>query len=77
MKQYFPLTDSATKDVWHLIVVLAVYVLAGWASNILVAVTGWIPLVRVIVHILGWLLRVYCAVGIVYTLLVYFKVVKD
>ena len=71
----FPLNDMAT-DIFHLIAVIVVYAVLGWAAKFIGALTGWLPLLGWLFSILVWVVRVYCFLGIVTVLLKYFKIVK-
>ena len=83
LKKLFPLSWSYTKGVGNLIVGILLYVLVGIVAGALIwlagFVTGWIPVLGMLV---GWVLRVigilvdvYVIAGIVLQILVFCKVI--
>ncbi|MBO4218013.1 MAG: hypothetical protein IKX74_03735 [Erysipelotrichaceae bacterium] len=75
ISKFFPLNDMAT-DIYHLLAVIIVYLVLGWAAKFVGALTGWLPLLGWLFSLLVWVIRVYCFAGIVVLLLKYFKIVK-
>ena len=71
----FPINRQAS-DIYHLVAIIIVYAVAGWAAGFIGALTGWLPLLGWLFSILVWVVRVYCFLGIVTVLLKYFKIVK-
>ena len=76
MIKFFPISATAKKSVTHFIVVLAAYIGLIWLAGMCKAITGWAPLVGTIIGIVADVIRLYCAVGIVVTILFYFGFIK-
>ena len=77
MSKFFPLSTAGQKSVTHLLVAIVIYLLIGWLISPLIStITGWIPLLGTVLRFLMWLVRVYCVLGILVALLLYFKVIK-
>ena len=76
MLKFFPVSSVAKKSITHFIVVLAAYIVAIWAIGLVTALTGWAPLIGTLIKIAAAVLRIYCAVGIVVTILYYFGFIK-
>ncbi len=75
LKQIFPLSFRA-KDTTNLIIVLVIYLAAGFVGSFILGVLGIIPIIKYLFMIIGWVLEIYVFAGIVLTLLDYFKVLK-
>ena len=85
LKKLFTFSFKPQKDVAALVISVVIYVLAGIIGGAIIALasllTGWIPLIGKLIGIVlglcGGVIGLYCLVGIVVLLLVYFKVIKD
>lgn len=75
LKQIFPLSFRA-KDTTNLIIVLVIYLAAGFVGSFILGVLSFIPIIKYLFMIIGWVLEIYVFAGIVLTLLDYFKVLK-
>ena len=84
LKKIFPISFKYTKDAANLIIGILIYVVAGiiagaiiWLSGM---ITGWIPVIGMLVGwilgLLGSLIDVYVVAGIVIQVLVFAKVLK-
>lgn len=83
LKRLFPISWKYQKDVPNLIVGIVIYIvlaiLAGALITLATFITGWIPVLGALI---GWLLGIasslfglYLLVGIILSILVYFKVI--
>ena len=84
LKKLFPLAfASAEKDnfVKALILYIVVAVVGAVVGFVVGTLLGWIPLVGflvgLILNILGTVVDVYAVAGVILTLLVYFKIIKE
>ncbi|MBQ5809996.1 MAG: hypothetical protein IIW23_00265 [Clostridia bacterium] len=75
LKQIFPLSFRA-KDTTNRIIVLVIYLAAGFVGSFILGVLSFIPIIKYLFMIIGWVLEIYVFAGIVLTLLDYFKVLK-
>lgn len=75
MRTYFPLTKEMNSAKELLTVILA-YLLAGVFVGIIQFVASLLPLIGGILIIVCKLISVYLAIGIIYSVLVYFKIVE-
>lgn len=72
---YFPFTASVkAKDTRSLIVSLIIYIVAAAVVGLVLGLLGAIPLIGFIFKIIGWIIDIYCTVGIVLTVLRYFDI---
>ncbi len=76
MLKFFPISATAKKSVTHFIVVLAAYIGLIWLAGFCAALTSWAPLVGTLINLVVTIIRLYCVVGIVVTILYYFGFVK-
>lgn len=75
IKKYFPQAFSA-KDVKSLIIALVIYAVIAFVGGLVLGLLGIIPIIGFIASVLGWVLRLYCAVGIILAILVFLKIVQ-
>jgi len=73
VKKYFPQAFSA-KDVKSLIIALVIYAVIAFVGGLVLDLLGIIPIIGFIASVIGWVLRIYCAVGIILAILVFLKV---
>lgn len=75
IKSLFPVSLKAC-DLKGLLISILIYaivnLLGGWVLGLLKN----IPLVGFVFGVCGWILSVYCAVGIIVAILYFFKIVK-
>ena len=76
LTKYFPVTSEAKVDVIHLLVVIAVYLLANWLVGFVFGLVSWIPILGWLVAIVRIVIRVYLSVGVLVALLAFLKMVK-
>ena len=76
LTKYFPGTSEAMVDVIHLLVVIAVYLLANWLVGFVFGLVSWIPILGWLVAIVRVVIRVYLSVGVLVALLAFLKMVK-
>ncbi len=75
-KQYFPFSLSVLPDDGKsLAVSLIIYFAAILCARILSLILGWIFLVGSLVSVAATLVGLYCTIGILLSLLIFFKVV--
>jgi len=75
VKKYFPQAFSA-KDVKSLIIALVIYAVIAFVGGLVLDLLGIIPIIGFIASVIGWVLRIYCAVGIILAILVFLKVIQ-
>ena len=76
LTKYFPGPSEAKVDVIHLLVVIAVYLLANWLVGFVFGLVSWIPILGWLVAIVRVVIRVYLSVGVLVALLAFLKMVK-
>ena len=67
LRKIFPHAMGA-RDLKGLIIAIVIYAVVSFV--------GGIPLVGMVIGVIGWLLGIYCTVGIIISILVFLKVVK-
>ena len=75
LKKYFSKAFTAI-DVKSAIVTVLIYAVAAFLGGIVFGLLGAIPVIGFVANILGWLFELYCTVGIILAILVFFKIVK-
>lgn len=75
IKKFFPQAMQAN-DVKGLLIAVLIYAVVNFVGGLVLGLLDAIPLVGFVFGIIGWLLSIYCAVGIVVAILVFFKIVK-
>lgn len=75
LKKFFPQAFGA-KDLPGLIVALIIYVVIGMVCGFVIGYLSRIPLMGVVFSLIGSLVGLYTFVGMVLSVLVYFKVIK-
>lgn len=75
IKKYFPQAFAA-KEVSSLIIALLIYAVIAVLGGFVLDLLTIIPIVGFIFSVLAWVLRLYCAVGIILAILVFLKIVQ-
>ncbi|MBR3918395.1 MAG: hypothetical protein IKJ59_06635 [Clostridia bacterium] len=75
VKKYFPQAFKAN-DVKSLIIALLIYAVLAVVGGFIIGLLGIIPIIGFIAGILGWLLEIYCTIGVILAILVFLKIVK-
>ena len=75
IKRFFPQAMQA-HDVKGLLIAILIYALVNLIGGFVLGLLDGIPLVGFVFGVIGWALGIYCAVGIIVALLVFFKIVK-
>lgn len=75
LKKIFPYSFKAA-DLKSMIIKIIVYIVAGFVAGLVLGLLGAIPLLGIIFRIIGWVVDLYCLVGIVLVVLDYLKVLK-
>ncbi|MBR2037367.1 MAG: hypothetical protein IKA09_06505 [Lachnospiraceae bacterium] len=75
VKKYFPQAFNAN-DVKSLIIALLIYAVLAVVGGFIIGLLGIIPIIGFIAGILGWLLEIYCTIGVILAILVFLKIVK-
>ena len=76
LKKYFPYSFTEKKDVAALIINIIAYVVVGAVIGAVIGFLSGIPLVGWIIGILGTLVEIYVAAGIIISVLDYLKILK-
>ena len=74
-KSLFPQAVQA-KDLKGLLIAILIYVIVNFVGGFVLGLLSKIPLLGFVFGLVGWVLSVYCAVGIIVAILVFFKIVK-
>ena len=75
MKNLFPQAAQA-HDVKGLLIAIIIYVVVNLVGGFVIGLLAGIPLIGFVFSVIGWVLTIYCAVGIIVALLVFSKVLK-
>lgn len=75
IKKYFPHAFK-TIDVKSLIINLVIYALIAFVAGIVLGVLGIIPIIGFVFGVIGWVVELYCAAGVILTILVFLKVLQ-
>lgn len=75
IKKLFPQAMQA-KDLKGLLIAILIYVIVNFVGGFVLDLLDAIPLVGFVFGLLGWVLSIYCAVGVIVAILVFFKIVK-
>ena len=75
VKSLFPQAMQA-RDVKGLVITILVYAIVAFVAGLIFGLLDNIPLLGFVFGLVGWVIGVYCAVGIIVSLLVFLNVVK-
>ena len=75
LKPYFPQAFGAN-SIKSLVIAVLIYAVVAWVAGIVISLLSWIPIVSFILGVLGWVIDIYCVVGIILSILVFLKIVK-
>ncbi len=75
VKKYFPYSLKAD-NVTGLIVSILIYAIVNFVGGFVLGILSKLPLVGFIAAFAGWLLGVYCAVGAIFAILLFFHILK-
>ena len=75
IKSLFPQAMQA-KDLKGLLIAILIYVIVNFVGGFVLGLLSKIPLLGFVFGLVGWVLSIYCAVGIIVAILVFFKIVK-
>ncbi len=75
IKKLFPQAMQA-KDLKGLLIAILIYVIVNLVGGFVLSLLSKIPLVGFVFGFVGGVLSIYCAVGIIVAILVFFKIVK-
>lgn len=75
IKKIFPFSFGA-KDVTGLIVSIVIHLVGIIVMSLLGGLLGNIPVIGLLLGIVGWVVGLYCTVGIILAVLVFLKVIK-
>ena len=76
LKQIFPFSFAAKNDLTALIINIVVYIAVGAVVGFVLGLLGQIPFIGFLFSLIGWVVGLYCLVGIVLAVLDYMKVLK-
>ena len=72
--RYFPLSDSVHPgDLKSVVISVLIYLAACTVMGILQAILGWIPIVGGLIRLVLSVLGLYCAAGIILSVLKFFQ----
>ena len=75
MLKYFPISARA-KTLGGLLVSILIYIVVGFLIGLGLKILAILPLIDILLGIIGWLVELYIAVGVVVAILVFLKVIK-
>ena len=75
IKSLFPQAMQA-KDLKGLLIAILIYVIVNFVGGFVLGLLSKIPLLGFVFGRVGWVFSIYCAVGIIVAILVFFKIVK-
>ena len=75
IKSFFPQAMQA-HDVKGLVIAILIYAIANFVVGFVLGLLNNLPLVGFVFGIIGWVVSIYCAVGIIVSILVFLKIVK-
>lgn len=75
VKKFFPFSVKGT-DIKSLVISIIIYIVIGFVGGLIIGLLGAIPLIGILFSIVGWVLDIYCLVGIVLAVLYFLGVVK-
>lgn len=75
IKSFFPQAMQA-HDVKGLVIAILIYAIANFVVGFVLGLLNNLPLVGFVFGIIGWAVSIYCAVGIIVSILVFLKIVK-
>ena len=75
IKSLFPQAMQA-RDVKGLVVAILIYAVVAFVAGLVLGLLDNIPLIGFVFGVIGWAIGVYCAVGIIVSLLVFLNIVK-
>ena len=75
MLKYFPISARA-KTLVGLLVSILIYIVVGFLIGLGLKILAILPLIDILLSIIGWLVELYIAVGVVISILVFLKIVK-
>ena len=74
MESFFPLSGKVIpREPRSLAIVIAIYLVVCAVVKIADFLLGWVPLLGTILGVLFWLIGLYCAVGVIVAVLLYFR----
>ena len=75
IKKLFPQAMQAN-DLKGLLIAILIYAIVNLVGGFVLGLLDGIPLVGFVFGLVGWVLGIYCAVGIIVSILVFFKIMK-
>lgn len=75
IKSLFPHATKAN-NINGLVVAILIYAIVNFVGGFVLGFLDGIPLVGFVFGILGWALGIYCAVGIIAAILIFFKILN-
>ena len=75
MLKFFPISARA-KDLKGLLISILIYIVVSILVGLGLKVLAILPLIDILLGIIGWLVELYIAVGVVISILVFLKIVK-
>lgn len=76
LKKYFPFSFQEKKDITALVINIVIYLVVGLVAGALIGLLAVIPVLGIIFGLIGSVIGLYALVGIVFTCLDYFKLLK-
>ena len=75
IKSLFPHAMQG-RDLKGLLIAVLIYVIVNFVGGFVLGLLDGLPLIGFVFGVLGWALGIYCAVGIIVAVLVFFNIIK-
>ena len=75
IKRFFP-TSLKANDLTGLLVAILIYVIVNFVGGFVLGLLAKLPLVGFIAAFAGWALGIYCAIGAIAAILIFFGIIK-
>lgn len=75
VKKFFPHALKAD-NVTGLVVAILIYALVNFICGFVLGIFSHLPLIGFVASFLGWALGIYCAVGVILSVLIFLHIIK-
>ena len=75
VKKFFPNALKAD-NVTGLLVAILIYVLVNFIGGLIFGLVSKLPLIGFVAGFAGWVLGIYCAVGVILSILIFLHIIK-
>lgn len=75
IKNLFPMSLKAC-DLKGLLISMLIYAIVNFVGGFVIGLFAKLPLIGFVFGFVGWILSVYCAIGIIVAILYFFHIIK-